>query len=221
MTLSVAQIMERVRHRYNATGDGFFSDTMLRALIFSAQEELAKEGWVIEETFTTTSTSGTRELAFPTNTLAIKEVKYDYKKLRKMILGKDPKTSTTEPTGTPGSYAIWDGVIILFPTPDTTGDTIQIRTYSYPQDVDSNVTELDVPNEYHDDLINFVLAHMCLKDQNITLYQQYISLWRQTVEKAIEQRRKMLRADRPARVKDEYFGYDSYTLDGVLDGWTV
>lgn len=221
MALTASDIMTRARERYNATDDTFFSDQMLRALLFSAQEKLAKEGWVIEKTYTTTSTSGTRELSFPTNTLAIKEIKYDYKNCKKLSLSKDPKTDSTDPTGTPHSYAIWDNVIILYPTPDTTGDTIQIRTFAYPQDLISNTTEIDVPDEYRDDLISYLLAHMALKDQNIPLYQQYITTWYQTVEKAVQQRRKMLRADRPARVKDEYFGYDTFTLDGVLDGWTL
>ena len=55
MTLSVTDIMTRARQRYNAVGDDFFSDQMLRDLIFDAQSILAKEGWVIEKTFTTPS----------------------------------------------------------------------------------------------------------------------------------------------------------------------
>jgi len=208
MALTVSNIMERARERYNATGDEFFTDQMLRALIFSAQEELSKEGWVIETTYTTTSTSGTRELSYPSNTLAIKEIRYDYEKIRKVPLRNDPKTSSTNPEGEPREYAIWNDIIILYPTPDTTGDTIQIRVYSYPSDITSNVSPLEVPQEYRDDLINYCIAHMALKDQNVPIYREYISEWKMAVEKAKEQRQRRLRSDRPAKVRDEYFGSD-------------
>lgn len=222
MALTASDIMTRARERYNATGDDFFSDQMLRALIFSAQEELAKEGWVIEKTYTTTSIANTRELTYPTNTLAIKDVKYDYKKLKKYTLAEDPKTDSSETTGKPFGYALWDSVIFLYPTPDTTGETIQIRTYAYPADLTQNNSALDVPDEYKENIINFVISHMALKDQNIQLASYYQNLWTQTVIKAVEQRRKMLRSDRPARVKDEYFGSDPTNYyEGFWDGWTL
>lgn len=217
MALTVSDIQERARDRYNATGDKFFSDQMLRALIFSAQEELAKEGWVIEKTYTTTSTSGTRTLTWPDNTLGIKEVRYDFDKLWKLPLRSDPKTSTSDPTGRSRAYAVWEDTIILYPTPDETGKTIQIRVYAYPQDVTSNTAPLEVPQEYRDDLINFVLAGMAMKDQNSALYDRYLAKWLDTVEKAKEQRKRRLRADRPSRVKDDYFGSDiPVTVDEVF-----
>lgn len=209
MALTVGDIQERARERYHATGDKFFSDKMLRALIFSAQDELAKEGWVIEKTLTTTSTASTRTYAWPENTLAIKEVRYDNNALQKRTLKDDPKTSTSDPTGTPREYAVWDEEIILYPTPDTTGDTVQIRTYAYPQDISTNTTPLEVPQEYRDDLINFVLAEMALKDQNTVMADRYAMKWNDSVEKSRQQRMKRLRADRPARVRDTYFGSDS------------
>lgn len=209
MALTVSDIQQRARERYNAEGDDFFSDQMLRGLIFSAQEELAKEGWVVEKTLTSDSISGTRTLTYPDNTLAIKEIKYDYEKLLKVPLRRDPKTDSTDPTGTPSSYALWEDTIILYPTPDTSGDTIQVRTYAYPNDITENTTAIDVPQEYRDDLIDYCVAHMAIKDQNVSLYNVYIAQWRFTVEKAKAQRRRRLRSDRPARVKDAYYGTDS------------
>lgn len=217
MALTVSDIQQRARERYNAEDDLFFSDQMLRALIFSAQEELAKEGWVIENTFQTDSVADQRGYAYPDNTLGIKEVRYDFDKLYKRPLRSDPKTSTSDPTGTPRGYAVWDNTIILYPTPDTSSDTIQIRTYSYPQDITTNNSALEVPQEYRDDLIDYCIAHMALKDQNTPLYNVYIDQWRLTVQKAKEQRRKRLRSDRPSRVKDDYFGSDlPVTVDEVF-----
>jgi hypothetical protein len=223
MALTVSDLLERARDRYNAVGDKFFGDALLRGFIFSAQDVLAKEGWVIEKTYTTTSTADTRTISWPSNTLAIKQVKYDYNDLFKRTLRADPKTSTSDPTGTPRGYAVWDEEIILYPTPDETGKVIQIRVYSYPQDVTTNSATIEVPQEYRDDLINFMLANMCLKDQRLSLHDRYEAKWLETVEKARQQRKRRLRADRPARVKDNYFGTDiPVTVDEVFyRGFTV
>jgi len=216
MALTVSDIQERARSRYNATNDKFFSDQFLRDCIFEAQSELAKEGWVIENTLTTDSIANTREYAYPENTLSIKEVRYDYNKIYKVPLRNDPKSSTSDPTGTPRNYAIWDNVIVLYDTPDEDGKVIQIRVYSYPQDVTSNLATIEVPQEFREDLIQYCLAQMAMKDQNTALYDRFMNRWEQTIAKAKMQRKKRLRSDRPARVKDEYFGNDvPITVDEV------
>jgi hypothetical protein len=208
MTLSVSDIMTRARQRYNAVGDDFFSDQMLRDLIFDGQSILAKEGWVIEKTFTTTSVADTREYAYPATTLAIKEIRYDNLMLEKVKLRNDPKTSSTDPTGKPAEYALWNDTIILFPTPDTSTETIQIRVYSYPSDVTSNTSAIDVPEEYKEDLVNYLLMWMALKDQNTPLADRYQRSWEDAVVRAKKQRRKRLRGDSNTRVTDKYFGSD-------------
>jgi len=209
MTLSVTDIQTRARERYNAVGDEFYSDQMLRDLIYDGQSILAKEGWVIEKTFSTPSVVDTREYAYPATTLAIKEIRYDYEKLGKRKLARDPKTSTSDPTGTPREYGLWDDTIILFPTPDTASDTIQIRTFAYPDDVTSNTDAIQVPEEFKEDLVVYLLMWMASKDQNLPLQDRYQRLWNEAVLRAKKQRRKRLRGDQNTRVSDTYFGTDS------------
>lgn len=220
MSISLSTLLSIVGSRYNsATNDPFFTDEYLRGLVFEAESILAKEGWVIEDTLTTTSVSGTRELNYPSNTLAIKEIRYDYKKLSLTEMTFDPKTSSTDPSGTPRRYGVWDDIIYLFPTPSVSGNQIQIRRYAYPAFLTSNICPLNVPTEYQTDLINFILGHMATKDQNLPLAQTYFALWAQTVAKARDQRRKRLRKDKMARTKDLYFGSDEVTADGGAYGF--
>jgi len=70
-SLTVSNILTRARNRYNATDDNFYSDSELYDLLFDAQSILAKEGWVIEKTYTTPSIVGTRSYLYPVTTLAI------------------------------------------------------------------------------------------------------------------------------------------------------
>ena len=205
MTITLTQLNDIIRQRYNAVGDTYFSDQYIYDLVFEAESKLAKDGYVIENTYITSSVSGTRELSYPTNTLAVREVRYNYDKLIKLPLIDDPKVDSSNPTGTPTHYSIWDNVIILYPTPDTSSDTIQVRVYEYPQRLTSTST-LNVPDEYQIDVCNFVLAHMALKDSNVPLYREYMSLWNDCVEKAKEQRAIREQADKMNQTRDVYFG---------------
>jgi hypothetical protein len=207
--MTLGQIIDHCRKSYNAAeGDDFFKDAWFITTIWRAESELALEGWVIEKTFTTPSVSGTRTLAWPSNCLSIKEVRYDYEELDLDRLDADPKTSTSDPTGTPTSYAIWDNYIYLFPTPDVSADTIQIRCFMAPDQLTASTDPLNVPDEYQVQLIDYILAQMAIKDQNMTLANAYLQKWEQTVNRVRAQRRKRLRAHKNLVVKDVYFGVD-------------
>ena len=224
-SLTVSNIITRSRRRYNAVDDDFFSDEELYDLIFDAQSILAKEGWVIEKTYTTPSIVGTRSYLYPVTTLAIKEVRHDWDKLNKVKLQDDPRTDATQPTGKPTSYSIWNNSIYVYPTPDTAGSTddnnveqnyIQIRVYKYPDDITSSSDIIEVPEEYKEDLISYILMWMALKDQNSTLSDRYKIQWDEAVYRAKKQRKKRLRGDRNTRVSDYYFGTDNPTIDEIL-----
>ena len=215
--LTVQNIIDRARYRYNAVNDDFFTDSELMDLIFDGQAILAKEGWVIEKTYTTAAIDGTRAYTYPTTTLAIKEIRHDYDVLRKTKLKLDPKTSATEAEGTPREYALWQDTIYLYPTPDTDGSLdgsgnrvnyIDIKVYKYPDAITSTADLIEVPEEYKEDLIYFMLQWMAMKDQNTVLSDRYKLLWDEAVLRAKKQRKKRLRGDMNTRVSDYYFGSD-------------
>lgn len=209
MSMTLSQLTDFIRSAYNsADGDDFFNDSWMITQIWAAETQLANEGWVIEKTYTTSSVNGTRSLAWPTNCLAVKEVRYKGKKLLKVDIEQDPKNTDNNPTGEPGSYAVWEKEIILFPTPDTDGDEIQIRTYQTAQKLTSSTDPLNVPDEYQICIADAVLREMCMKDQNLALAQAYGQKWDRCVEKARQNQRRQKRADKQARTKDYYFGTD-------------
>lgn len=210
MSMTLSTLTDFIRAAYNsAEGDTFFSSSWMITQIWSAETQLANDGWVIENTYSTTSTSGTRTLAWPTNCLAVKEVRYKGEKLLKVDLENDPKNDDNNPTGRPTSYAVWDKEIILFPTPDTSAETIQIRTYQAPSQLSAATDPLNVPDEYQICIADKVIAEMAIKDQNISLAREYMSKWVQCVEKAKQNQRRQKRSDKQARTKDYYFGSDS------------
>lgn len=220
MALTANDIITRARSRYNAENDTFFDDAMLMAAIYDAESILAKEGYVIEKTYTTPSVAGTRTYSLPSTTLAIKEVKYNYRIIDKSKLDRDPKTSVSSLTGTPNEYALWDGALILYPAPVNAGsldinnnmvDYIEVRVYKHPDDVTSTASTLDIPEEYKEDIISYILKIMAFKDQNLNLYDRLKQEWDECVLRVKKQGEKRKRSDQGSRVTDTYFGSDITT----------
>lgn len=200
--MTPAQINTAIRNRYNAVGDTFFSDAMVWDIIYQAQMIMSQECFAIENTYSTTSVSGTRTYAFPTSAISIKRIEYDGEKLLPVTVDDDPKTSTTEVSGDPTEYAVWNNEIILYPTPSATGDTIKIYTFNEPQAVTSTST-LEVPSEYHLDIIDFGLSIFYAKDgdQSMALYHR--RLWQDALNRIKRTRAKKKRGDELAVVRDQ------------------
>lgn len=199
--MTPSELETAARNRYNAIGDPFYSTDMIMDAIYQACMHISVEANVIERKYTTTSTANTREYAFPTNAFSIKRVEYDGEKLWPVRLDKDPKTSTTEVTGTPGNYAVWNEELILFPTPDTSSVQIDVYTYNRPQAVTSSST-LEVPEEYHLDIIDFILSVMYAKDQNASMSQYHRNIWEAAINRIKRHNRKKKQGDQYRVVGD-------------------
>ncbi len=209
MSMTLSTLTDFIRAAYNsASNDPFFTDPWMIKQIWAAETQLSNEGWVIEKTFTGVSVSGTRVLSWPTDCIGVKEVRYKGTKLIKVDLENDPKNDDNNPTGTPTTYAVWEKEIILFPTPNVDGDSIQIRTYQSPAELRAATDPLNVPDEYQICIADKVLAEMATKDQNLALASAYNQKWKECVEKAKQNQRRQKRADKQGRTKDYYFGSD-------------
>lgn len=195
------ELEEAARNRYNAIGDNFYSTDMIMDLIYQAQMELALEAFVIERKYTTTSTASTRAYAFPSNAFAIRRVEYDGDKIYPVSLEADPKTSTTEISGRPRGYAIWNEELILYPTPDESSKEIVVYSYNRPQAVTTSST-LEVPVEYHLQMIDFLLSVMYGKDQNMQMANYHRELWEKSISRIKRQHAKKKRGDQFAVVRD-------------------
>ena len=202
--MTPSEVLEAARSAYNATGDDFFSDAELRRYVWAAQMELAKEGLLIEATYTTSTVASQQEYAFPTYTVAIKRITYDGKKLMPITFREDDTLTltnqSTTATGTPQYYAIWDKVLYLRPVPAAVA-TLKIFSYSQPQEV-TNSSALDIPVEFHLDLVDFLLWRMAIKDKNFQAANSYKALWDDKVAKARTFGRKARRGDAFTAVQD-------------------
>ena len=199
--MTPAEIETQARARYNASGDPHFTSSEIRNSIYQAELELALEAFVIEAVTTTSSTASQQTLAYPTNCIGIRRVEYDGKKLAAGGLEDDPKTSTTEVTGTPGEYTVWSDTIYLYPTPDAV-KTVKIFHYNEPAEVTTASTTMSVPVRYHTDIIDYVLSIMYAKDQNTQMATYHRNQWESNLLKIKRNRRKEKSADSFTVVKE-------------------
>lgn len=209
--MTPSELEQAARDYYNAVGDPHFSSNMIMTIIYQACMEMSLEAMVIERTYTTTSTSGIREITLPTNAFSIRRIEYKGIKLEPVSLDCDPKTSTTEVSGRPAQYALWDGEIILYPTPDTTGDTIEVFTYNRPQSITSS-SVLEVPEEYHLDILNLIISIMYAKDQNQSMATYYRNLWEKSLNRIKRQNMKKKSGDQFVVVRDKDYYNGGFTF---------
>lgn len=201
------QLEEYSRQRYNAVNDTFWSSTEIMSYITAASNDLARDTFVIERTYETTTVSGTQGYDYPTNAKDIKRVTWNGVKLIPIDMRLDDAMTgmnmATTDTGNPESYFIWNRTIYLRPIPGSAA-TLKLWTHNYPSTVSSTST-LEVPDEYHYDLADCVNMHMALKDQNFTAATYYGQLWEKKKSDIRKDMRRKKRADGFATVKDENY----------------
>lgn len=191
-----------VRQRYNAVGDPHFPSEMVYDLIYQAEMELAIETDCIERSYSTTSVADQREYAYPTAARKIRRIEYKGVMVHPARLERDPKTSTTESTGTPTLYALWNDEIIFFPTPDTSGDTIKIYTYDEASEIAVNST-LATPAEYHLGIIDYLMSAFYAKDKDRNMSDYHLQKWERFKARVKQDVAKKKRGDKFAVVADE------------------
>lgn len=203
--MDISDIEEAARAQYNGVGDTFFSSTDFVRSIYQACLQLAREALCIEATYSTDTVAGTQQYAFPTNTISIKRVTYEGQKLQPVNMREDDSLtlqnsgSTTQ--GTPTYYFVWDDTIYLRPIPDSVGELI-IYSYNEPSEVTTSST-LEVPTEFHMDIVEYVLYRMYAKDKDLQMAQFHRDNWIEALKAAKRWYKRRRRGDAMPVVGDE------------------
>lgn len=153
-----------------------WSDAEIFVLIETKANEILGTVGLIEGKTTTTSTSGTADVSYPTNFVRIRRVQYSGVPL-KYLNFRQFETRTpngTAPSGTPREFMLWNDVITLIPTPDTSSDTITIYGEKKQSTISSSASTIDLPIIFHGALCDLVLGDMFPKDLNAQFANHYL-----------------------------------------------
>jgi hypothetical protein len=202
--MTPTEISTMARQVYNAVGDTFFPDVLMYNFMYGAQLEAAREAFCIENVYTADSVAAQQQYSFPTNAIAIKNLKYESKELDKISQQEYDSITygqTTVQSGTPRAYWQWGENIYLYPTPDTsTTGAIEIFTYDMPQAVSVSST-LDIHPQFHIDIVNYCVKQMFAMDQNSAMMDRYQGMWDQAKLGIKEWAKKKRRGDKMAQVQ--------------------
>lgn len=202
--MTPTELMTFTRQRYNAVGDSLFSDEMLLNMIYAASMDLAKNAYVIEQTYTTATVASTQEYAMPTNAFAIKRITYNGNKLQPIDFREDDamtlSNQATTATGSPQYYALFDRTIYLRPIPDS-ALTLKIFSYNFPQAL-TTLSTIEIPTAYQLDMVLYLLSEMNAVEKNYQGADYYRNLWEKRVKEVRNEQRKRLRADSFRGVQD-------------------
>lgn len=203
--MTPSEIELAAREQYNAIGDTTWSSAEIMRLIYGACLELANETNIIERTYTTDTVAAQQEYDFPTNTISIKRITYEGNKLQPITFRDDDTVTVgdadTTAQGTPQYYMVWNRTIYLRSVPDAVGE-LKIFSYNRPQAVTSSST-LEIPDEFHMDVVDYVLEKMNAKDRNFEGANYHRGLWMAAKQRAKQWVKKRKRADGFAAVQDE------------------
>jgi hypothetical protein len=210
--MTVTEILTAARNRYNAVSDSFWSDDELIGLLYMACLDIARETKCVERVYSTSTVASQQEYDFPTATISIKRIQYNGKKLKQVTMREDDTITgldqSTTDTGTPQYYFIWNETIYLRPLPDGIG-TLKIWTYNEPQALTISST-LEVPTQFHYDLVDYMVSEMAAKDLNFTAAQFYQSKWEKAKMAAKRWQAKKARGDNYGTVTDEESSIENY-----------
>ncbi len=193
-----------IRQRHNVVGDTFWSSAEILGLVWSACLEMAREAYVIERLYTTTTVAGTQAYSYPTNTIAIKRVTYDGAKLQRIDMREDDQITgqyqTTTSQGNSQYYYTWNDTLYLRPLPSA-AVTLEIFSFNEPQEITTGST-LEIPSQFHVDTVDYVLSCMHAKEKNYEGAQYWKDQWDKRLVKIKAWQRKRLRSDGFTSVKD-------------------
>lgn len=210
--MTPTQLETAARNKYNAIGDSFFGQAEIFDLLFDACNQLARECLVIKSILTTSTVASQQEYTKPTNTISIKRITYEGKKLKPITMREDDsitgldQSSTSE--GTPSFYYEWDTSVFLRPIPSGVG-TLKIFAYSSHDTITSSST-IDIPTEYHMNLVDYVVSEMCAKDQNFQMANWYLNKWQTFKVQCLAFEKKKIRGDSFAAVQCEEAMIEGY-----------
>lgn len=204
MTPSEIELM--ARRRFNAVNDTFFSQQEIFDYIYAACLKISDETGAIERVYTTSTVVDQQDYDYPTNTIGIKRVTYEGRRLEKIDMIEDDVITglnqDTTATGSPLYYWTWENTISLRPIPAEVG-TLKIWSLNEPSAITSASAVLEIPSVYHEKLVTYVLGCMKDKDKDYAGADREWAKFDDDVKRIRQSIRRLKRTDKFAVVKDE------------------
>lgn len=193
MTLSVQEIFDRVSRQFGDEAGSQVKITDVTRWINDAMREIVHKNKLLQVKATTDTMVGVPAYALPTDISKLHSIKYKGITLRPMSIAEadqqigalDVSVANGYPTGTPTRYWIWAQQVNLYPAPDTAVDEGLVAYYSRTPVAVVNVGDVpELPDEYHNRIVDYCLAQAFEIDENFSVAQSKMANFEQKVAAA-------------------------------------
>lgn len=178
-TLTVLDVKTRVKRKFGDEAGVQLTDADILRYINDAQRKIAmRNDSVLEKSATANSVANQQEYTLPTDLLKFKYMSYkgsadvSYQPMQGMTLNElnlyiDGWDASTVARGVPVIYALHAGKFIVYPTPqDAVTAAFKIYYCRKPTDVALDGDIIDLPELYHDTVVDFVLQDAYEMDED-------------------------------------------------------
>lgn len=182
--LTLSKIRQKALGLCDASDDNsHWGTTLLNGYIQDGLQNMVAEGRGIEDTYSFTTTAGTRAYVLPTNLIEIKQVLYNGSRLRPMALIEQDFFSSGSTY--PDRYALWGTPLqILFgPTPPSAAEDVVIYYFREPNTLTNDNDEPEVPNRFRHYLADYAAANIKLTDGNAQDANMHMQRYQDGVKK--------------------------------------
>ncbi|MGH9982419.1 MAG: DUF6682 family protein [Nitrososphaeraceae archaeon] len=159
--INLGEVQTRVQTQFGDKNEAQITLAEITRFANDGQLDLVRRVRCNETTTTTSSVIGTKVYNF-TNLLDASRVTYDGRPLtlvdrRKLDQWYPTREVSTTPNGTPLYYFVTAGGIEVYPVPDAAGVVISTTYIKRPVDLVNAGDPLEIPVQYHEDVVRFCL----------------------------------------------------------------
>jgi hypothetical protein len=177
--MNVGDIITRVRRTFGDEAAVQVSDEDVIRWINDAQIEIVKHNdGALQKTDFIDLVANQSTYTMPTDLLLVKAIRYKYSDMQSFAALRyknmaqfddtvDGWDGTAFPAGYPYFFTMYEGNVILFPTPDrSVTDGLKILYNQKPADVTDSLSNLALPLIYHNTVVSYCMWQASLLDED-------------------------------------------------------
>lgn len=223
---TLAELRVQVRDRLDEPSGAFWTDVQINKWVNEGAREVARRAEVLQTRDEIATVSGTQEYTLPSDVVRVYRVEYEdasnqiwpleYRDFNNMDSVWWTRQATTD-SSRPYWFTMWGYPptlsIVVYPTPNTTADTIRTFYYSMPATVTQDNATIPCPQGW-EDLIVLYAEYVALRKDGDQRWQEAKALFEERLDAMIGLTRRW--SDQAGMVSERNSFQPAWLYDG---GW--
>lgn len=180
----VSEIALRVKRVFGDEAGAQITDADIMRWINDAQRDIAVNNNLLQVVAESTLTSGSTEASMPANMLTIRNIYWNKQKLKPVSYedATEQSLEESEERGTPTTYWVFANKIQIYPSPDVAGN-LKVYYTRQPVEVTAVGNTPELPQQYHNRIVEYCLAQAYELDDNWESYKQKMQMFQDGMDR--------------------------------------